>query len=213
MRIVGDLRVNMFADDCLIYKIGYNWETMVPKIQTGFDQFQHWCINNRLKLNVKKTKSIVIDTNFEIKDLNLKSRFNLHNVSLENVQTFNYLGIVLDSHMTLMPLFMKVMKVVSNKICNLGKIRKCIDVNCALTVYKQTILPLLDYSGFMLISRNMSDRNNLQKLQNYALRVCFNVRLRDRFSIEVMHRQAKLLSLEQSNYCVLCLFKKIDMKI
>ena len=47
----------------------------------------------------------------------------------------------------------------------------------------QTILPLLDYTGFLLISGNVSDRSDLQTLQNDALRVCFNVRMRDRILI------------------------------
>ena len=74
--------------------------------------------------------------------------------------------------------------------------RKYIDMKCALTIYKQTILLLFDYSGFMLISGSLSDRYNLQKLQNGALRIFFNVRLRDHISIARMHRQANMLSLE-----------------
>ena len=113
------------------------------------------------------------------------------------MSTYNYLGIILDSQMTLMPLFSRTKKRVSNKIYMLIKIRNNIDTQCALTIYKQTILPLLDYAGFLLISGNVSDRSDLQILQNDALRVCFNVKLRDRMSILHMHRMAKLLSLEQ----------------
>ena len=49
----------------------------------------------------------------------------------------------------------------------------------------------------MLISGNVSDRSDLQTLQNNALRICYNVRLRDRIAIVAMHNQAKPLSLEQ----------------
>ena len=102
----------------------------------------------------------MIGSNFKLTNLALADRFKLGNVPLKNETTFNYLGIVLDDKMTL---FSKVIKIVSTKIYNLVRIRNLIDVNCALTIYKQTILPLLDYSGFMLISGNVSDRNNLQK--------------------------------------------------
>ena len=77
IRNVGDLRVNMFADDCLIYHIGNIWGRL-PKIQNGLNKFQGWCINNRLKLNVKKTKSLVIGTSFKLKDLDVENRFTLH---------------------------------------------------------------------------------------------------------------------------------------
>ena len=72
----------------------------------------------------------------------------------------------------------------SNKIYSLAKIRNTIDMKCALAIYKQTILPLLDYSGFMLISVNKSDKYDLQVLQNNALCICYNVRLRDKVSVE-----------------------------
>ena len=60
IRNINELRVNMYADDCLIYTIGNNWDRMVPKIQQGLDCFQDWCLNNCLKLNVSKSKSLVI---------------------------------------------------------------------------------------------------------------------------------------------------------
>ena len=82
--------------------------------------------------------------------------------------------------MTLSPFFAKVRKAVSNKSYTVVKLRNTIDTTCAITIYKQTILPLLDYVGFLLISGNVSDRNELQTLQNNALRIYFNVRLRDR---------------------------------
>ena len=59
------------------------------------------------------------------------------------------------------------------------------------------ILPVFDYSGFMLISCNKSDRHDLQVIQNDALRTCYNVKRRDKLSISKMHRKANLLSLEQ----------------
>ena len=44
---------------------------------------------------------------------------------------------------------------------------------------------------------NVSYRSDLQTLQNDALRVCFNVRMRERIWIVQMHCRDKLLSLEQ----------------
>ena len=70
-------------------------------------------------------------------------------------------------------------------------------MKCALTIYKQTILPLFDYTGFMLLSTNISDRNDLQVLENTALRICYNARLRDMVNIELMHTRANLISLDQ----------------
>ena len=197
IRNVANLRVNMYADDCLIYNIGNSWENMIPQIQSGLDCFQNWCKENCLKLNVRKSKSLLIGTSHKLSALDIENRFSLNSTPLQHVHDYNYLGIILDSQMSLSPLFARVKKIVSNRIYTLIKIRNNVDTKCAITIYKQTILPLLDYAGFLLISGNVSDRQDLQTLQNNALRVCYNVRLRDRISIELMHNRANLLSLEQ----------------
>ena len=62
----------MYADDCLIYNIGNNWNNMVPNIQSGLDSFQQWCINNRLKLNICKSKSLVIGTQHKLSNVDVE---------------------------------------------------------------------------------------------------------------------------------------------
>ena len=57
---IADLRINMYADDCLIYCIGNNWNLMRPRLENGVSKFQEWCLNNRLKLNACKSKSLLI---------------------------------------------------------------------------------------------------------------------------------------------------------
>ena len=121
MNNIGELRVNMFADDCLIYSIGNTWETIVPKIQNGLISFQQWCFNNRMKVNVKKSKTLVIGTNFKLRDINMENRFKLNDIPLENVNNYNYLGIILNSNMNLSALFSKVVRSVTIKIYNLIK--------------------------------------------------------------------------------------------
>ena len=81
-----------------------------------------------------------------------------------------------------------------------ARINQCfnrITTRCAITIYKHRILPLSDYDGFMLYSCNSSDRSVLQVTQNDALRVCYNVRLKDRVFPKNLHREANLLSLSQ----------------
>ena len=133
----------------------------------------------------------------KLNSIDYNTRFTLDDKELEFTDTYNYLGIFIDKNMSLVPLLSKLKTRVVNRIYSLVKVRNLINTQCAVTIYKQTILPILDYAGFLLISCNISDRNDLQKLQNHALRVCYNVRLRDRVSIVQMHNDAGLLSLEQ----------------
>ena len=72
----------------------------------------------------------------------------------------------MDSEMNLTPL------TYSNKMFALRKIRKYLTCDAAVLVYKQTIMPIFDYEGFLLISLNNNDKSDLQIMQNDALRYC-----------------------------------------
>ena len=87
------------------------------------------------------------------------------------MHAFNYLRIIFDCDITRSSLFAKVKKIISSKIYNLIKIINYIDIHCALTIYKQTILPLLDCADFILISGNVTERNDLQTVQIDAYNV------------------------------------------
>ena len=103
-------------------------------------------------------------------------------------------------------------KIVTSKVKTLYRIRRYITTKCAISIYKQTILPLFDYAGFLLISCNKKDRGDLQIIQNNCLRMCYNVRLLDRLSLIELHREANLVSLEQRRHiqllCLMYIYKK-----
>ena len=84
-----------------------------------------------------------------------------------------------------------------SKLFLLRKLRRYIDIESALLIYEQTILPFFDYDGFMCISLNVEDKKDLQIMQNDVLRYCYNVRLADCVTIIDLHARAKLSSLEQ----------------
>ena len=108
-----------------------------------------------------------------------------------------YLGINLDVTMSLIPLMKSIKKRVSNKIFMLKKIRKYLTFDAAVTVYKQTILPVIDYAGFLLLACSQGDLDDLQVLQNDILRICTKTKLSDRISIEELHIKCKIISLRQ----------------
>ena len=67
--------------------------------------------------------------------------------------------------MTLQSNFNNVYKKFSQKIYQFGKIRKYIDVSTRVLLYKQTMLPLVEYVSFMLCLNTARDVEKLQKLK------------------------------------------------
>ena len=119
------------------------------------------------------------------------------NIAVKFVKQYNYLGVILDSEMTLQPLLKHLKMSLTNKIFGLRKIRKFLTEKAAVSIYKQTILPIFDYAGFLILACNTSDRSDLQKIQNDILRICFKEKLNDRVSIKDLHTKSKMISLEQ----------------
>ena len=125
------------------------------------------------------------------------SAFKMGSNRIDFVNSHTYLGIPIDATMSLSPLVKNIKKRVSNKIFMLRKIRKFLTFHASVIVYIQTILPIIDYAGFMLISCKKDDKNDLQKLQNDVLRICTRNKMSDRVSIPELHAKCKIISLEQ----------------
>ena len=197
IRAKGNFMINMYADDCILFKSGNNWNRMKDMLQPDLDGINAWCKRNRLQLSHKKSKVLLIASRQKLNSVEYNKQVHLDNIPLHFVDSYKYLGITIDKHMDLTPLLSSVKKTVSMHLFKLRKLRKYVSQECAVIIYKQTILPLLDYSGFLLNSCNVSDRNDLQILQNDALRASLNVKRRDRISIRNLHRNVNLLSLDQ----------------
>ena len=195
--VLHDVKINMYADDCILYCSGNDWDRMHLRIQPEVDAVHEWFSMNRLKLNIKKSSSLIIGLRSKLSKIDLQKRICIDGVPLKFVDSYRYLGTIIDREMSLTSLLSNIKKSVLSKLFTLRKLRRYITEKCAIAIYKQTILPVFDYVGFMLISCNQSDRHDLQVIQNDALRTCYNVRRRDRLSVKHMHAKAKLLSLDQ----------------
>ena len=102
-------------------------------------------------------------------------KFYLNKKDILFVKHLTYLGVILGNQMNLKSLLCDVKKRISNKIFLLRKLRRYITLDSALLIYKQTIMPIFDYAGFMLLSLGVEDKKDLQIMQNDALRFCCNV--------------------------------------
>ena len=96
--------------------------------------------------------------------------------------------------MTLRPFYNHIKKNVYVKIFSLLKIRNYLTEHAAIMIYKLTILPFLEYAGFMLMACTVEDRKDLQKCQNDALRICTKVQLKDHICIDFLQKKKVKLS-------------------
>ena len=116
-----------------------------------------------LHLNAEKTKCMIVANRGKLKSLIDPAPFNAGNRQILFVKRFSYLGIVLDDELLLEPLYKKVCRQVEQKLFMLRKIKRNISTIAAISLYKQIILPLFDYSEFLLISCTLGQKRELQQ--------------------------------------------------
>ena len=64
---IGGARINMYADECILYYSGNNWERVHSVLQQSLSNMSSWFDKNALKLNVKKSKCLVISNSIKRK--------------------------------------------------------------------------------------------------------------------------------------------------
>ena len=195
--LVPNVRVKMIANDCVLYTKGPNWQSIYPPLQDALDTYITWGIENCLELNASKTKALIVGTRGKLDRSVDPAPFNAGNSRIMFLQNFVYLGVTLDREMSLTPLYKNVCRQTDQKLFLIHKIRRYITVDAAKAMYKQMVLPLLDYSGFLLVSCTIEQKHDLQKRQNNAIRTCLLYDRRDHITIDHLHGEMGLISLEQ----------------
>ena len=165
------------------------WPMICDIMQQDQDRFVVWASNNRLRLNESKTQSMIVGNKLsKIKD---PTRYTIRGKYIKHVIRYNYLGIELYSEQSLTVLCKNVEKRVMDKVFMLRKIRKYLTYKASLQICKQTISPIFDYLGFLLLACNRDKKHNYQVIQNDVLRFCDNKRLEDRFRLDYCTKRVK----------------------
>ena len=92
----------------------------------------------------------------------------------------------------------KIHKNLNLRNCYFRKIRKYINERAAVTIYKSTILPVIEYADFVYDHNIKYLNKKLQGVQNYGLQIAYNQHIlhyAEKKSTESLHRDAKLYRL------------------
>ena len=211
-----DSSIYMYADDTLILSKSENITDLTSKAEEALGKIMYWCEVNKLTINYKKTKYMVVKHTKIPTEPSLK----LGDVKISTVQQYEYLGMLLDDKLTMNEYTDAMWKKANAKVGILAKIRRFISVNTASRIYKTMIRPHLDYIDFVTDSSSVDRVKRLDTLQNKALRrieYCINkenrlsypllqtkyniedLKLRrDRNLMKIMHARSPALKSEDS---------------
>ena len=167
----GDAEIIMYADDTVLLTSGITHEGATEKMQRVINIVMQWCNKNKLTINTSKTKHMLISrTGGALTQLS-DYRIDVNGTALNNVSMYKYLGIHLDSALTFEEAVNEAYLKANRKLYTLRKIRPYVTAYVANLVYKQFVVPLLDYVDFVVESAPKRAVEQLDKIQRRAVRI------------------------------------------
>ena len=93
---------------------------------------------------------------------------------IATVENFVYLGVTIDRNINFEKFLSATIQKVNGRLVTLARVQKLVDTDTCLLIYKQTILPILDYVSVVINSSTQCKISKLQPLQNRAVRIIIN---------------------------------------
>ena len=98
---IGEVNINMYPDDCVLYCTGNKWDRVQLSLQQSLARVTEWFKSNAMKLNVRKSKCLVISSKTKLSLIDRRNNLQVDGQVLDFVDSYTYLGYVLDSEMSL----------------------------------------------------------------------------------------------------------------
>ena len=157
----------LFADNTAIKTIGTP-KTIDSKHQLASNNFTHWLEQNKLTLNIKKTKTI----SFRQKNAS-EDGFSLYAEKTENVKSFKFLGIILEQRLNFSEDSNIIQKKMNQFTARFYRLRKFLKVSQLIRDYNTYVQPIIQYGVQAYGSTTKSILQPIDNKVNSLLRTIF----------------------------------------
>ena len=169
--VLKHCKYQLYADDTVLYISG-QVENISDSVNTDLVNFKNWCNQNKLTINVKKTKCVFFGLKSQVKHIDTHE-ICIDNKLIDRVSSYKYLGVTLDATLNYNAHLKNCISLASHKVFLLSKIRKYITFEAANRMYKTMILPIVEYGDILYDGSNQKLLGKLQTLQNRGLRLIY----------------------------------------
>ena len=181
----SDIKSILYADDTVVYTKSEP-KTNETKINVILQKTASWLKRNRLTLNVENTKCV----DFLKRVQKISERVYINSKTIQNVETFKYLGIQVDHKLS----FQEHAKILTKRMlgfCSLlYRIRKVLTTNQLVQVYRTYVQPVIQYR--VLVYANTSNQV-LKPLNQMVKRIARIITFKKKFDSITSKRKELLL--------------------
>lgn len=183
-------KINMFADDCMIYASAENNESSISILNEELMIVDDWLKFNKMSLNVKKCSSMTFN-----KCSNVKSEVKINGKIIKRESSVKYLGVYIDEKLNFECHCVKVIAKINKRLSLLRRINHKMTLDSKITFFKSIILPVIDYCSSIFLQFSETNLKSIQRVLNKALRVVLNLP-RDS-NVDEMHKRLNIFKLSQ----------------
>ena len=193
--IFPEAKIYQYADDTVISVSADTQLEAKDQMDHDLKNLEIWCNMNKLTINTKKTKIMYFCTTNKTKQLTPDNNNYLYGNVLQKVDSYKYLGVILDTNLNFKLHVETLLKTLRYKLYVFSKIRRFLTVQASLCIYKATILPYIDYGDIFYQACSQIYLRKVQDKQTKALKICF--KLYGRYDEDLLHRNANLALLNK----------------
>ena len=156
-----------FADDLVALSVSSNYYNVEKDLQSATDQLSEWAKREGMELNTEKTKVMLFG------DLSDRISITLNGIQIENVDSFKYLGVLLDKELSFSQqtdYAVGKVKRATAKVARLIDGRHGIPIEVGINLYKTIVRPHMEHALPVWACLSDKDLIKLENAQTQCLR-------------------------------------------
>ena len=132
------------VNDTILYFASKSISEIESNLNSDLNRVTTWMKANQLTLNVKKSKFMLIGSNAHLSKVD-SIVISSDGTPLEEVQSFLYLGIVVNKNLTWEDHLKRLRCKINKKLGLLRRIKSCLPISARVSFFNSFVLPLFDY--------------------------------------------------------------------
>lgn len=192
--VLHDACMTVYADDTTVHVSASNTDQVNSMLQQGIMDIDEWVVENRLKLNVSKTKCMIIGSKHSMRK-DPKLNIYLKNQLLEQVAEIKLLGVTLDQTMSWTTHIGNIVTTMSRNVSLIRRNAHFMSLETRKFIVQSLVLCHLDYCSTVWASAAKKDLDKLQVVQNRAARLALACPFRT--NVNSMHHQLSWMKVNE----------------
>ncbi len=188
------VHITLYADDTLLLFAHKDLNVTKQVLESDLADATFWLKENKLHLNVSKTKWTLFGTQKRLHSVMYPS-VTVNGQELERVNQYKYLGVFLDTCHDWNHHICVTASKISQQFGVFRRVRRHLILDREKMLYNSLVLPLFDYCDAVIGNLNKTNLRRLQKLHNRGARII--VKADSRTHINDMMSDLKWLTIEQ----------------